>query len=85
MSQKDKAKLRLKSIPQDYTYSEAKALLKSIGYIEYNKGKTSGSRVKFYRASDNSVILLHKPHPSDQMSRGATEVLKEMLERKGDL
>ena len=39
MSQKDKAKLRLKSIPQDYTYSEAKALLKSIGYIEYNKGE----------------------------------------------
>ena len=65
MGRKDKDKSKLKSISQNYTYSEAKTLLKSIGYVDYNKGVPSGSRVKFYRASDNSVVLLHKPHPSD--------------------
>ena len=85
VSQLEKAKLRLKSAPVDYTYSEARSLLKKIGYMEYSKGKNSGSRVKFYRAEDDSVILLHKPHPGDQMSPGAVDELKTMLERSGDL
>ena len=47
MSKLDKAKERLKSIPTDYTYSEARYLLGKLGFEESNKGKTSGSRVKF--------------------------------------
>ncbi len=65
MSRLDKAKERLKSIPKDYTYSEAKYLLGQLGFVENNKGKTSGSRVKFERESDGKIILLHKPHPSN--------------------
>ena len=67
MSKLEKAKERLKSIPKDYTYNEAKALLLSLGFTELNKGKTSGSRVKFYRASDGEIFLLHKPYPSNVM------------------
>ena len=85
MNQLDKAIIRIKLLPRDYTYSEAKALLLRLGFREYSKGKTSGSRVKFYRASDDFAILLHKPHPGDQMSPGATKALKEALERKGDI
>ena len=85
MSQLEKAKSRLRLSPSDYTYSEASSLLKKIGYKEFNKGATSGSRVKFYREADDSVILLHKPHPGDQMSPGAVDALRKMLERKGDL
>ena len=48
MSRLEKALQRLKSIPKDYTYSEAKYLLGQLGFIEDNKGKTSGSRVMFY-------------------------------------
>ena len=47
MSKIDKAKERLFARPKDYTYSEAKYLLSQLGFEEYNKGKTSGSRVKF--------------------------------------
>ena len=66
MSKIDKAKERLSLRPKDYTYSEAKYLLSQLGFEEFNKGKTSGSRVKFYRASDQRIILLHKPHPGDE-------------------
>lgn len=52
MSKLEKAKERISSRPKDYTYSEAKTLLKQLGFDEYLKGKTSGSRVKFYRAAD---------------------------------
>ena len=47
MSKLEKEIERLKSKPKDYTYEEVKSLLNKLGYIEYNKGKTSGSRVRF--------------------------------------
>lgn len=47
MSKLEKAKERLRLKPKDYTYTEAKVLLSQMGFVEHNKGKTSGSRVKF--------------------------------------
>lgn len=55
------------------------------GFEEFNKGKTSGSRVKFYRTSDQRIILLHKPHPGDEMSIGAIKDLAIRLEEMGEL
>ena len=85
MSKIEKAIARLKSIPRDYTYSEAKYLLGQLGFAESNKGKTSGSRVKFYRVSDGRIILLHKPHPSDIMSVASVRDLAEYLGRIGEI
>ena len=64
MSRLEKEVDRLKSKPKDYTYDEAKSLLNKLGFVEYNKGKTSGSRVKFIDGNDRKVEL-HKPHPSN--------------------
>lgn len=85
MSKLDKARKRILSKPKDYTYTEAKFLLAQIGFEEYNKGKTSGSRVKFYRQKDQRVILLHKPHPGDVMKPGAVKQLAEYLVKMGEL
>lgn len=85
MSKFDKAKARILQKPKDYTYTEAKYLLGKMGFIEYHKGKTSGSRVSFYREIDKKVILLHKPHPEDIMDRGAVSQLIEYLKGIGEL
>ena len=85
MSKYEKAKERILLRPKDYTYTEAKYLLSQMGFVEYNKGKTSGSRVKFYREMDDRVILLHKPHPSDVMKTGAVKDLVEYLVKLGEL
>lgn len=85
MSKLDKAKARIKSKPKDYTYTEAKTLLSQLGFEEYSKGKTSGSRVKFYRKKDQKVILLHKPHPGDVMKAGAVKQLLDFLNELGEL
>lgn len=85
MSRLEKAKERLKLIPKDYTYSEAKYLLGQLGFTENNKGKTSGSRVKFFRPSDGEYALLHKPHPSDVMTYKSVESLYKFLQRIGEL
>lgn len=69
------------NIPADYTYMEIKYLLGKLGFREYHKGRTSGSRVKFYRKSDQKVIMLHRPHPGDIMDKGAVEdVVKKLME-----
>lgn len=85
MSRLDKAKERLKAIPKNYTYSEAKSLLSQLGFSEYNKGKTSGSRVKFVRLSDGVTILLHKPHPSDIMSVASVKDIIYCLKEIGEI
>ena len=84
MSRLDKAKERLKSVPKDYTYSEAKNLLLQLGFLESNKGKTSGSRVKFFRSSDKKIILLPKPHPSNIMNVSSVRDLFEVLRSELD-
>ena len=64
MSKKDKIIDRLKSKPKDFTYGELKKILDNLGFLEYNKGKTSGSRVTFI--NENKIkIDLHKPHQSN--------------------
>ena len=85
MSRLEKALQRLKSVTKDYTYSEAKYLLGQLGFIENNKGKTSGSRVMFYRVLDGEKILLHKPHPGDIMIYKSVYGLAKFLQRIGEL
>lgn len=80
-----KLKQRILSKPKDFTYQEAKRLLNFLEYVEHNKGKTSGSRVAFYREKDKDVILLHKPHPGDEMDRGSVVSLLNHLLEKGEL
>ena len=65
MGRIDKLKNKLKSHPKDFSFNELKVLMKGLGFKEYAKGKTSGSRVKFYRESDGALFLLHKPHPGN--------------------
>lgn len=79
----EKAKLRLKNEPSDYTFKEAESLLISLGFEEYNKGKSSGSRVVFIRNEDK--IMLHRPHPQKELKVYAVRQLKEKLEELGEL
>ena len=85
MSRLEKDIARLLTTPSDYTYTEAKHLLQRLGFSEYTKGKTPGSRVKFFRESDKKALLLHKPHPGDVMSPGAVGDLADFLKAKGEI
>ena len=64
MSKLEKEIERVKSKPKDFTYDEARMILNNFGFIEYNKGKTSGSRVVFIK-NGKAEIELHKPHPKN--------------------
>ncbi len=82
MSKIEKAIERLKSKPKDFTYDEAKMILTSLGFIEDNKGKTSGSRIKFIK-NGYAKIELHKPHPGNILKSYQIKDIIEKLEKGG--
>lgn len=77
MSKKEKLIARLLSRPADFRYDEARTLLEQLGFVESNKGRTSGSRVEFVRGAD--ALLLHKPHPSGELKSYQIKQLIESL------
>jgi hypothetical protein len=64
MTKMKKLLQRFLSKPKDFTFEDLRRLLKSLGYQEAKKGKTSGSRVGFYNPEPDDMIRFHKPHPS---------------------
>lgn len=79
MSKIEKEIERLKSRPKDFTYDEANRVLNKFGFIENNKGKTSGSRVKFID-KNNTIIELHKPHPKNVLKAYQINLIISKLE-----
>ena len=64
MSAKDKLTERFKRLPKDFTFDELKNLLFGFGFVMSNKGKTSGSRIRFQNIELKIIIDIHKPHTS---------------------
>ena len=84
MSKIEKMLERLMAKPKDFTYDEAKMILNNFGFMEYNKGKTSGSRVRF--CDENYVkIDLHKPHPRNILKPYQVNQIIEFLKERGEI
>ena len=81
MSKKEKLIKRLKSRPKDFSFNELESLLEMLQFIKSDKGKTSGSRVSFVK--DNSLIILHKPHPRKELLVVQVKELIRTLEQEG--
>ena len=82
MSQKEKLIEKLKSLPKDFTFDDAETLLKYLEYIRSDKGKTSGSRIMFFR-DGFPPILMHKPHPQKELKAYQVKQLLETLKQEG--
>lgn len=85
MSTSDKLTQRVLSVPTDLKFAELKNFLTRFGYEECTKGKTSGSRLAFVRKRDNSVIMLHKPHPKNLVKPYIIKQIILKLQEQGDL
>jgi len=74
---------RIKSKPSDYTYREAESLLIGLGFT-LTQG--SGSRVKFYRQSDQAYIAFDKPHGnSTVLKKYVVNIIVKALKDKGEI
>ena len=72
---------RLKSNPKDFTFEEMQTLLLALVFELSKKGKTSGSRVKFFK--DGVFIILHKPHPKTELLSYQVKQIIETLSEEG--
>lgn len=77
MGKLEKMIKHLKSNPKDFTFEEMQTLLLALGFELSNKGKTSGSRVKFCK--DDVFIILHKPHPRKELLSYQIKQIIEIL------
>jgi len=81
MSVKEKLIERFRKQPKDFTFDELKSLLFGFGFVVNNKGKTSGSRVRFQHTELKIIIDIHKPHTSGSPIKEATlkDIYKSLL------
>jgi hypothetical protein len=79
MSKFEKALIRLKSRPKDFTWKELQQIMTHFGYEELKGG---GSRRKFFNSETQALISLHEPHPKPVLKAYALDLvidhLKEM-------
>ena len=85
MSKKEKLISRLLSKPKDFTFNELSSLLKGFGYIQDNKGKTSGARVAFINQATKNIIRLDKPHPDNNLKLYLVNYIITKLKEGGDI
>ena len=81
MGKKEKLIEGLKSNPKDFTFEEMETLLIALGFKRSDKGKTSGSRVKFLK--ENVAILVHKPHPRKELLEYQVKQVVRILSKEG--
>ena len=81
LSKKDKLIKKIKSRPKDFTMDEAEALFGYLGGKKSNKGKTSGSKIRFTLGDLN--IDLHKPHPANELKPYQIKQIIDQLEKEG--
>ena len=82
MARQDKLLARFRRHPADFTWDELVRLLRSFGYGDESRGRTSGSRVRFARAG-YPPINLHRPHPGSILRRYQLRQLQEFLIAEG--
>ena len=80
MGKKEKLIERLKTNPKDFSFDELQSVLEALGFAMSNKRKTSGSRVKFLKG--NVAIVLHKPHPRNELLEYQIKQVLEILEKE---
>ena len=78
MSKTEKLLTKLRTAKNSYMWSDLVTLLTRIGYA---KQEMTGSRVRF--SKPGSLILMHRPHPENEVKGGALRAVKEVLLREG--
>ena len=79
MTRVEKLAARLRSEPSAFRFSDFARVMGHYGYEMDQKGRTSGSRVRFYRPRDGRMLIMHSPHPGDEMSAGAIRYAARFL------
>ncbi|MFQ9231431.1 MAG: type II toxin-antitoxin system HicA family toxin [Collinsella sp.] len=84
MTRVDKLIAQLFGCPSTYRFADFLKVMASYGFEMDTKGRTSGSRIRFYRPSDGRIFVMHAPHPSDELTAGTIRNIVRFLQDAGD-
>ena len=79
MTKKEKLIERMLRFPKDFTFAELETVFIQLGFEKDDKGKTSGSRIRFYNKDKQMQYLAHKPHPSSIVKEKALKDIVNFL------
>ncbi|WP_257224671.1 type II toxin-antitoxin system HicA family toxin [Acinetobacter sp. YH12108] len=65
-----------------FPYKDLVVLLSQLGYEKF---EMAGSRVRFFNEKTEHMILLHRPHPENEIKGGALKAVKQALKQEGFL
>lgn len=80
MSKAEKLLEGLENAKNTFSYKDLVVLL---GQLGYEKFEMAGSRVRFFNAETEHIILLHRPHPGNEIKGGALKAVKQALRLEG--
>lgn len=80
MGKQEKLLSKLSDSRKVFPWSDLVTLLSQLGY---EKKEMSGSRVRFYHQKNDALLLLHKPHPENEIKGGALKSVKAHLKQEG--
>ena len=82
MSKTDKQRLRLLSLPKDFSWAELVSVMLN-HHFELHSGSSSGR--KFFHAKTQTVFFLHEPHPEKIVKRYALKIVITALKNAGEI
>jgi hypothetical protein len=82
MTKKEKLIERMCRLPKDFTFAELETVLLQLGFEKDDKGKTSGSRVRFYNKDKQMQYLAHKPYPNKHRQRKSFERHRGLFDKQ---
>ena len=79
MGKTEKLLERLENAKNTFPYRDLVVLLNQLGYEKF---EMAGSRVRFFNAQTQHMILLHRPHPENEIKGGALKAVKQALKQE---
>ena len=80
MGKTEKLLDKLSNAKNTFSYKDVVVLLNQLGY---DKQEMAGSRVRFHNSETGHMILLHRPHPENEIKGGALKSVKHALKQEG--
>ncbi len=74
---------QLMACPRTFRFDDAVRVMAWYGFALDEKGRTSGSRIRFYREHDGRMLIMHAPHPGNELRAAAVRNMVMFLREAG--
>ena len=79
MTKKKKIASRFDPTSTTIPFADVRSFLEAKGFVMYEKGSTSGSRIAFKKPGTSQKISFHKPH-NNEVKRSTLKAIQEQLD-----